>query len=812
MTTPLGCPSCSAPLTAGAAVCPSCQLPLTGPLAYRLWQVDQQLLTLSQQQQSLEQTRVELLARLRAGESEPAPVLAPNQAWAGSAPTVLPQRHETSPQQVQNTLLTLGALLLAGAGIVFTAVTYNHLGVVGRALILLVLTTAAGWAPVALLRRGLTASAESVAAVAVVLSLLDAFALRRAGLGQDVETSTYWCAATALLAAGLGVYSGAVPVRVTRWATVALAQLPTPLLLGRLEAGPASASVVFAGQAAANAALAARVRLSSDLQSLTAAAGGLFVLLAVGTGAGAIADDERGAWAGFAALAMVAAAGAWQTSAGAARDILAAAVVPLLGVAAWAATRPELTTTQEPLVAIAVAVLGLQVVALLPRDRRLGAAVGALGVAAITVLVELEAVMQAVVGPFTWIADPWTRTVTSARGALGLDLTWTGSVVTLVVLAGAALAVVTAGLVLDRLVPALVPAAVLLVLSAVALPLGLATSYEDALLLLLLVGGLLSTAGLALLGRARLVALALVGTGAATTLLAASWSLADEDATLVVLAVVALLYAGLALAVPGVLTTGALLLGSAELAAYGVHRGLAAEQVGGLLLLSLAVCTALALTLRLEHRWGAEAAGATVAVAAVVCAHADSGWLSWTLAAAGIAALAVSTRRDRRAVGLLGGLLLSASSWVRLADAEVTAPEPYVAPLAVAALVAGWFRGRSHPTASSWEIYGSGLALALIPSLLRSFADDTPDRGLLVLLVAVVLVLVGAWAKQQAPLAIGAVIAAIDALWLLAPYANALPRWLLLGGLGLLLVLVGATYEARLRDLQRWREGFDQFH
>jgi len=340
------------------------------------------------------------------------------------------------------------------------------------------------------------------------------------------------------------------------------------------------------------------------------------------------------------------------------------------------------------------------------------------------------------------------------------------------------------------------PAAVLLVLSAVTLPLGLATSFRDALLLLLLVGSALATAGLVLLPRARPVAVALVSSGAAAGLLAAAWSTADEDATLVVLAVVAALYAGLALALPGLLTGAALVTGAGELAAYGAHQGLAADQVG-------------ALVLRLEHRWGAEGAGTAVAGAAVVCATGDPGWLSWVLAGTGLAALAVSTRRDRRAVGLVGGLLLSASSWVRLADAGVTAPEPYVAPVAVLALVAGWFRRRSHPTASSWEVYGSAVALGLLPSLVRSFADDTPTRGLLVLVAAVAVVLVGAWAKQQAPLAIGAVVAVVEAVWLLAPYANALPRWLLLGLLGLLLVLVGATYEARLRDLRRLRERFD---
>jgi hypothetical protein len=780
---------------------------LRGPVALQLWQVDQQLAGLADQRAALERERVVLLGRLRDGDTGaeqavpqlPAPVPA-----AVPAP-----RHETSPQQVQNTLLTLGAILLAGAGIVFTAVTYRHLGVVGRAVVLLTLTAAAGWAPVLLLRRGLSASAESVAAVAVVLSLLDGYALRRAGVGDAVDSRSYWCAATAVLATGLGAYSAAVPVRVTRWSCALLAQLPLLFLLGRLESGPATVSVALAAQAGADGAVAARARLPRDVRLLLALLGALLVLGSLGAGAGAVAEDERAAWGGFALLAGLLAVGSWQATTGSVRDALAAPVVPLLGVAAWAGARPDLTTTQEPLVLVAVAVLGLQVVGLLPRDRRLGAALGALALVVVPVLVEAEAVLTALAGPFTWLTDPWTRTATTARGALGVDLTWDGTVVTLVVLAGAALAVVTAGLVLDRVPQSLPPAAVLLVLSAVTLPLGLATSYRDALLLVLLVGGLLATGGLVLLPHARSVALALVASGAATGLLAAAWSTADEDATLVVLAVVACLYAGLALALPGLLTGAALATGAAELAAYGVHEGLAADQVGGLLLVALAVCTALATALQLEHRWGAEGAGTAVAIAAVACATSDPGWLSWVLAGAGLAALVVSTRRDRRAVGLVGGLLLSASSWVRLADADVTAPEPYVAPVAVLALVVGLLRRRSHPTAGSWEVYGSAIALGLVPSLVQSFADDTPTRGLLVLVAAVAVVLVGGWAKQQAPLAIGAAVAVVEAVWLLAPYANALPRWLLLGLLGLLLVLVGATYEARLRDLRRLRERFD---
>ncbi|MBC7680429.1 MAG: hypothetical protein H7233_15790, partial [Pseudorhodobacter sp.] len=46
MITSVRCPDCSAPLT-GDLTCSGCGLPLTGPNAARLWQVDQELASLT---------------------------------------------------------------------------------------------------------------------------------------------------------------------------------------------------------------------------------------------------------------------------------------------------------------------------------------------------------------------------------------------------------------------------------------------------------------------------------------------------------------------------------------------------------------------------------------------------------------------------------------------------------------------------------------------------------------------------------------------------------------------------------------------
>lgn len=800
MTTPYGCPSCAAPLT-GSASCPSCGLPLHGPVAARLWQVDQQLAGLGVE-------RERLLTQLRSGEvGVETPVLQRPAAPAQAQPR--PHR-ETSPERVQNTLLTLGAVLLALAGVVFTAVTYRHLGVVGRAAVLLTLTATAGWAPVALSRRGLGASAEAVGAVALALSVLDAVSLRRAGVGDGLDGRTYALIASTVLTGMAGGYSRLVPLQVTRAATVVLAQAPVPLLLARLEVDAWTVGVVLSCQAALDLLAAAGTPWSRTHRITALVAAGPLTLVAFGASMAAVTDDDRGGSLGLVAIAAVLALAAALAREANLQVLASLPVVPLLGGAAIVAVRTDLSHAQQPLALVAVTLVALQATALLPQARRLGPTLSALALAAVTLLVEGEAVTQALTGPLTWLADPWTRTADGAREALSPHLAWSGTVVTLVVLAGTAVAAVAAGLLLERVDAALPAAGLLLVVAAVTLPLGLATSYRDALVLLLVVATLLGVAGVLLLNRMRLVGIALVASATATSLVAAEWSTADEDATLVVLPLVAALVAGLSVRLPSVLTGLALLLGGAELAAVGAWRDLAVEQVGALLLAAAATAVAVSFTFRDLHRIGAEAAAVVLAGTSVALASPDPGWLSWTLAGAGLLALAVSVRPDRREVGLVGALLLSASSWVRFADAHVVSPEPYVAPIVVLALLLGRLRRRTHPSLDTLPAYGPGLTFALVPTLLRSFVDDTPTRGVVLLVVCVAVVLAGARTRTRAGLVVGAAVAVVDALNLTAPYAEALPRWLPLALLGLLLVVLGATYEQRLRDLKRIRDRYER--
>ncbi|GAB3970008.1 hypothetical protein [Plantactinospora veratri] len=102
-----------------------------------------------------------------------APVAA---AGPQASPASAPVRPETSTRTVQNVLFVLGGLLVGTAAIVFTVWAWATVGVGGRALILGALTGLALAAPVLAKRRGLTATAETFAAIGLLLVVLDGYA------------------------------------------------------------------------------------------------------------------------------------------------------------------------------------------------------------------------------------------------------------------------------------------------------------------------------------------------------------------------------------------------------------------------------------------------------------------------------------------------------------------------------------------------------------------------------------------------------------------------------------------------------------
>jgi len=201
---------------------------------------------------------------------------------------------------------------------------------------------------------------------------------------------------------------------------------------------------------------------------------------------------------------------------------------------------------------------------------------------------------------------------------------------------------------------------------------------------------------------------------------------------------------------------------------------------------------------------GAAASALPVVLAGVLAAPSGetATWTAVYLTAAGALVTAVSLQRqDRRQLAWVGGLLLAAASWVRLADVGVHAPEAYTLPSAVALLAVGIWRMRAEPESDTMRTLSAGLGLAVVPSLLWVLADPTSWRALLLGLGCLTLVLAGVALRWSAPVLFGAVAGGLLVVRFAAPYVEeAVPRWALLGTAGALLLVVGATWEARRGD------------
>ncbi|WP_405100257.1 SCO7613 C-terminal domain-containing membrane protein [Micromonospora sp. NBC_01412] len=190
---------------------------------------------------------------------------------AGSPGPVPPQRPvpaapvggaETSTRTVQGLLFVLGGLLLGTAAVVFTAVAWAAVGVVGRALILLAFTALALAVPPLLARRGLRGTAETFAAVGLLLVVLDGYA----AWSVDLFGVAGWSAARyAALVGGAGAALAVGYGRLTRltvpWFAALLTVQPVlPLLAAPARPSAAGWTLVLIGVAALNLAVVAALR------------------------------------------------------------------------------------------------------------------------------------------------------------------------------------------------------------------------------------------------------------------------------------------------------------------------------------------------------------------------------------------------------------------------------------------------------------------------------------------------------------------------------------------------------------------------
>lgn len=156
-----------------------------------------------------------------------------------------------------------------------------------------------------------------------------------------------------------------------------------------------------------------------------------------------------------------------------------------------------------------------------------------------------------------------------------------------------------------------------------------------------------------------------------------------------------------------------------------------------------------------------------------------------------------------------GTTLLLLASWLRLGADEVTVVEAYTVPCSLVLLGSGWLRRRRAPV-SSWAAYGTGLSFTMLPSLVVVYSDTEWRRSLALGVLALAVLFAGARSRLQAPTMVGGLVLAGVVVRELAPYVSemllAVPRWVPIAVGGVLLVVVGATYEARMRDLRRVRD------
>ena len=324
----LSCPNCSAPLPGPepAPACPACQLPLTGPVAVELWQTDQQLA-------ALQQRRSSLLTTLRAGiptDGRPLPDRDPAQQPTGNPPagpvsgtpvplfprestpatSSRPPRPEHPSWTGQQLLLGAGALLVVTAAVVFLAVAWSVIGVAGQVAVMGLATAACAAASFGTARRGLRATAETLAVLTVALAVVDAAAAHALNLAdlRAVGTDGYAAAVSAGLAVGCaGAASYGRSLLSYRLAAVAAAAVSPLLTLSYLEPAPAPTAFVLLVVAAAFGALGRFLPDSWQVvEGLVTVAGGGYLLLAWGAGLAGLTVDPlvgSGGVAGMVALA-----------------------------------------------------------------------------------------------------------------------------------------------------------------------------------------------------------------------------------------------------------------------------------------------------------------------------------------------------------------------------------------------------------------------------------------------------------------------------------------------------------------------------
>lgn len=201
------------------------------------------------------------------------------------------------------------------------------------------------------------------------------------------------------------------------------------------------------------------------------------------------------------------------------------------------------------------------------------------------------------------------------------------------------------------------------------------------------------------------------------------------------------------------------------------------------------------------------AAAVVVAVTAARLSASGEGPLRLTVTLVALLALGLWWRRSVVLWSVIG--LSAALALMAMAIGSADPVEAATAPLAVALLVHGVRALRQRPELRTWPALGAGLALLLVPSLSFDVTDDNALWRIIGLgVLALAVLLVGVRFRWQAPVLLGGVVLIVHAVAQLWPWITTLYEsasglwWLWLGIAGVLLIVIAATYERRIREVR----------
>lgn len=818
LTDPRICPDCRALLDSNS-VCTGCGLVLQGRAAVALWE-------------HLQQADL-LIEHLRVTSGRPAPAMPPSPTT--DLPTAPPSATQprTSPKRpslsVPVVLLGLGGICVLVAAIVFVAVTWSSLGLAGRTLIMIGVTTVAALAARLLTRRGLRGGAETMWLVTHVLLALDvvaAAAADLAGLGDLDSRHLVGGLGALLLLCALAVSAWATRTAVPRLSGMVAVTVVGTLLLSVAEAWAAERAAV--GTAISVPVLGGAALLLSRLNGLrphgygVASVGAVSWVLLIGHGLSRSGNVTSATW--------------WQDLEG--WPLIVAALVATVAAVARAVPEPFRSVAAGAalgclvLFAIGGTASGQTKVLVACGVASVLAAVAGLGPRVWAIPAALMVGLAALVGTTASLVRPWGVVAdlpTSApEKSTGLDLafpattwdlaSWTAPVIAMV----AALCLLA---LLRHLPAALRPEgrSTWIAIAPVLVGLGLVTWF-------------LESEPQLLPGVSAWLALTVIAAGVT------AYRGKTDGPLLVCLAMdVYLLAVALRLCAPSHLLVAVVSTAAAATLAVAA-RYVRVERLGGLLVSGLSGAWAATAFLAAAH-WpylagptgdtASNASALTLAVVASAVGLAASrfgrtpaaritleaaalaaGLIATALTADQLVAAAVLTivgtavagvsilNRDRDLASWVASGLLAVAVLIRAEDGAVS-PELVALPAAALLVAVGVRRLLTDPDVSSYRALSSGLTLGLTPSLIGTLDDPVSVRGALVAAAGLGILGLGIRCRWAAPFIAGAFVVAVVAVRHLGPVAAALPRWISLGSVGIVLLLVGVTWEARRRDAKK---------